>query len=418
MKQTQPRPRMAILSHVLPFPSKGGQQQRVRNKLLALSEHFHLTFITKGPSGEIERIRDQLCEYCDNAIILPSCYARNLPVRLWYHLLGYIFSLKNGLKNSNYILGQVEFSPSRIETILNKHRFDAVLFEYWHAAAATKVFHAAGIPCILDMHDILWQSYRRQLSSQNLPQRWRERQVRRYREQEEAAWSEFDSLITINMAEHDYVRSRLPNSISLFYAPMGVDLKYWFYSWQPAHPLRVAYYGGLGGSHNQHSALRVYENIMPLVWQEQPDVELWLVGSNPPDSLRTLEKKDKRVHVTGFVQEIQDVLRTMTMVICPWIGRYGFRSRLVEVMALGVPVVTTHDAIYGMNMEHRQGLLVADTDDALAEHALSLLQNSRFAKEQSQLASNLVKRQYSFENTYGRLARELKKSLPSLGKQI
>src|SRR5690606_14691233 len=111
----------------------------------------------------------------------------------------------------------------------------------------------------------------------------------------------------------------------------GIDLQKWPYSWQPAQPPRIAYYGGLGSPHNQRDALQCYEEIMPTVWAHFPDVELWIVGSRPPATIQALAEQDSRVTVTGFVERVQDVLQTMTAVLCPWTGKYGFRSRLIEV---------------------------------------------------------------------------------------
>lgn len=401
------RPRLALVSRVLPFPGHAGQQQRVRNKLIALRERFHITFITVAPQQNRELIREALLEHCDEALVLSSRYARSLPHKLWHQVLATAYSLKTGLKRSNYFIGNLEFAPRRIDLLLNHHNFDLALFEYWHAVDATSAFRDRHIPTVLDMHDILWQSYSRQLSARTLPSWWRQRQVSRYRLQEEAAWRRFDALITINAAEHDYVRQRLPDPTPLFYAPMGTDLSRWPYGWQRANPPRIAYYGGLGSPHNQRDALRCFEQIMPLVWQQCPDAELWLVGSNPPDRLRTIPQRDPRVRVTGFVREVQELLSSMSAVLCPWTGRYGFRSRLVEVMALGVPVVTTPDAVYGMGLEHEQGVLLAPDDRRLALQTLRLLNDSHFAGHQSQCARHQVEERYSFDNTYGRLTSEL-----------
>jgi glycosyltransferase involved in cell wall biosynthesis len=101
----------------------------------------------------------------------------------------------------------------------------------------------------------------------------------------------------------------------------------------------------------------------------------------------------------------------MSLILCPWTGRYGFRSRLVEVMALGVPVVTTPDAIYGMNLKEGMGLLLAETDIGFAEHVASILQDSGRSKQQSQRAWQQIEQQYSFKHTYERLACELKEWL-------
>jgi glycosyltransferase involved in cell wall biosynthesis len=318
-----------------------------------------------------------------------------------------LYSATKGLKYSNYVIGHLEFAPARVASILNSNAFDCALFEYWHAARSTYVFRERGIPCVLDMHNILWQAYERDLNNaQFLPGLWNRRTLRKYQEQEEQAWENFDGLITINSEEHKYVENSVATRPRLFYAPMGTDLCLWPYLWQPVSPLRIAYYGGLSSPHNQRDALRCYEKIMPKVWSHFPDAELWLIGSKPPEFLRALAT-NPRVRVTGFVEDAQSLLSTMTMVLCPWTGTYGFRSRLIEVMAIGVPLVASHDAVYGMELEHGKDLLLGTSDDELAGHSLRLLNDEPSARQQSQHARHTVERLYSIGNTYDRLMREL-----------
>jgi glycosyltransferase involved in cell wall biosynthesis len=256
------------------------------------------------------------------------------------------------------------------------------------------------------MHDILWQAYARGVDSRRLLPPWLWRWlIGRYRRAEERAWTAFDRLIAINHAEQTYVRRALPDAPEVFYAPMGTDLRRWPYSWQPGEP-RLAYYGGLGTPHNQRAALRCAREIMPAVWRHAPQTELWLVGSNPPESLRALTA-DPRIKVTGFVEEVQEVLRTMTAVLCPWTGKYGFRSRLIEVMALGVPVIASADAVYGMDLTEGEGLFLSDDAHGFAKRALALLNDPAFAADQSRLARAQVQDCYSYEGTYVTLMDDL-----------
>jgi glycosyltransferase involved in cell wall biosynthesis len=401
------KPRLLVLSHVLPFPGDSGQQQRVSYTLRAAREIFHVTFATFAAPAVADKVKEQLSQLCDDVVLLPALYARTRAEKARHQIAGTLRALRTGLKLSNHIIGQVEFSPSRISGHLGSKDFEGVLFEYWHAAESTAVFQRRGIPCVLDMHNVLWQSYQRDLNSGNrFGRAWRLRALRKYRAQEERAWSRFDGLITINREEHKYVEKTMSNGRRLFYAPMGIDLSEWPYSWKPGRLMRLAYYGGLGSRHNQRDALRCYEGIMPEVWRRWPDAELWLIGGDPSESIRALAA-NPLVNVTGFVKDVQSLLSSMSVVLCPWTGTYGFRSRLIEVMSLGVPVVASSDAIYGMDLEHGKELLLGKDDSELAAHAISLLEDDSQSMAQSRCGRQAVELRYSIASTYEKLMCEL-----------
>jgi glycosyltransferase involved in cell wall biosynthesis len=400
------KPKLLVISAVLPFPGSAGQQQRVAYKLRALRDDFHITFLTAVAAEQVEQIEDRLADYCDDALVMASDYGGL--ERYWHKAAGLFFTLRTGLKFSNYVIGKLDFSPERVAAAIDGRDFDVVLYEYWHSVGSTEVFRSRGIPTVLDMHNVLWESYKRQLDAKPLPGWWAQRAVRLYKQAEEAAWSQYDALIAINKAEEDYARDVVGLGMPIYYSPMGTDLSLWPYSWDPVDPPRIAFYGGLGSVHNQRDALRCYDRIMPYVWDMLPEVALWIVGSNPPEFIREIGERDERVTVTGFVDEVQPVLAGMRLVLCPWQGTYGFRSRLIEVMGLGVPVIASPDAVYGMNLEHGAGIFLEDDDMQMARLAVALLQDEGLAETQSEWARRQVEEKYSYEASYGRLVDEFK----------
>ena len=60
------RPRLIVLSAVRPFPGVSGQQQRVRNKLLAFRDRFHTSFLTTAAPEEIENVSTNLADLIQN----------------------------------------------------------------------------------------------------------------------------------------------------------------------------------------------------------------------------------------------------------------------------------------------------------------------------------------------------------------
>ncbi len=405
--------RMLVISSVLPFPGDAGQQMRVLNKLKAFRERFDVTFLTFAPQAKVEEVRARLETIVHHAIVLPSLYSSSAVARLRYKAGGMLFALLTSLKESNYIVGRVELTGDRITKAIAERRYDIAVYEYWHAAESVPAVRRMGARCVLDMHDLLWQSYKRHIASKRwIPEPFGNRMVARYKATEEAAWKTFDALIAINRAEQDYVRTEIDSNLRTFYAPMGTDLNDWHYCWSPSSTVRLAYYGGLANPYNQKDALICYRDIMPAVWNKHPDAELWLVGSNPSPELMALAD-GKRVFVPGFVDRVQDVLGTMSLVLCPFSGTFGFRSRLIEVMALGVPLVVSKDAAYGMDLPHGEGIFHCDTVDEMTETSLRLLADASALHEQSIKARDVVERLYGFHSSYGRLADELRDYLSS-----
>lgn len=406
-----PRPKLLVISHVQPFPRKNGQQQRVYYTLRAARERFHTTFLGYARADRRESLQRDLLTVCDEVALLPSLYDAGAAGKLWHRVQGEWFAWRTGLRFSNYEVGQVELSPARVAEFLGERSFDLVLFEYWHAVRSVAVCQQRGFPCVLDMHNVLWQSHLQKLKEEKPAfESWRRKSIENYRQAEEAAWLDFDGVVAITREEEAYVRPRVAAGAEVFYAPMGIDLAEWPFHWQPADPPRFAYYGGLGSRHNQEAALRCHAAIMPLIWAQFPQAELWLVGSNPSPVLQALTK-DPRVKVTGYVEKVQDVLRTMTAVLCPWQGTYGFRSRLIEVMALGVPVVATPEAACGMELVAGSGFLTGSDDAALAAHGMTLMRDRIYAGAQSKAARQQVEQLYGMAQTYGRLMEEMERWL-------
>ena len=401
------RPRLLVLSHALPFPKSSGQSLRIHYMLAALRERFHLTFGTVAEAADCSEVGRKLRELCDDAVVLPARYPASRVARIPHQARSLAYQARTGLRRSNYVLSQIELTPERVGKIVGDAKFDAVLYEYWHAAPSLVEFRRRGIPALLDMHNVLWRAYDAEMKLEPwIPGIVRNHLVKLYRQREEAAWREFDGLVAINREELGYTRKVAP-SRQVFYGPMGVELEQWPYCWRPDEERpRVAYYGGMSAKRNQEGALRVLRDVMPAVWAKFPRAEFWIVGSRPPASIEALAA-NPLIKVTGFVKDLPPLLATMSVVVCPFDGTYGFRSRMVEVLAVGVPSVCTPDAVDGMELVERRAVLAGESGRELADQTLKLL-GSRTASEQlSKHARRTVEELFSYQNTYQRLAGDL-----------
>ena len=399
-------PRLLLIAPNVLLPLDMASKVRILNILKAAVEKFDVTFLSRCDQNDISNNDEFLKSIgVNNTIFLPSRNRENIASRYLYGGLSILAKYLAGMPSHLFYSGLINLSSKRVADSLQGKHFDVVLFEYWFSTPSVNYFKKLGIPCVLDMHDILWKKLVTSDDSdyKNVLKKFHNKFLAdRYRTYEETSWRKFDHLIAINHEEAVYVRERMNSNVSMITAGMGVDLNEWHYCWKPVNPPRIVFYGSLSGTENEMAALRCAKGIMPLVWNRAPDAELWLVGANPTGSLLTLQT-NPRIKVTGFVDRVQDVLSSAAVMLCPLKGKYGFRSRLIEAMALGVPLVTTSDAVYGMGLEDGKGITVHDSNDATADAVIALLNSPDMAKKQSLLARKQVEEKFSFETTYGRI---------------
>lgn len=400
-----PKPRVLMISHVWPVPGVSGQEKRVYYMLRALQLHYHVTFLTFADKKKRNRYKPALQQLCDEAVVLPSRYGRNLFTKAVFKAIGHLYSRFTGLKPSNFIIGLLELSNTRVKKGVKPERYEAVIFEYWHAHHAIDHATFGNTAVILDMHNILWQTFK----SQGLANGKRsEKALQRYKLYEEKIWHKFDYLIAINHEEASYVKEQIGKE-KVWYLPMGIDMEQWPKTVNPGNEVpRIAWYGGLATVHNQRDALRVYKEVMPAIWNEMPNAQFWIMGSNPPAHIVELAAKDLRVTVTGFLDDVASALGSVDLVLCPWEGTYGFRSRLIEVMATGTPVITTEDAASGMDLEHGKGILFNNDLSKWSAIAIDLLSTSEKLLQLRKQAREAAETGYSLNTTYNLLPEMIK----------
>ena len=396
----RPRPTVAVVSHVLPFPMVAGQNQRVRYVNEALRERFTVKFFLPERLLADPAVRPQLEDEVDEVVAIPE--TRGWP-RAIDHVGARMWAGMTGLKRSAWWLGRRLISPDALRQVMSAD-VDFALFHYCHASEAAAALEADGVPCVLDMHDVLWRARTAQLAVGH--PRWRvARSLATTRRWEEASWRRFSAIIAINASEASEVQALLPDR-EVFYTPMGLRLDDWPYRWTGADHDVIGYYGGLSTDRAEREVERLVRGILPRVREAAPKVQLKVVGSNPTPRISELVQ-GPGMELVGYVDQPADELARYALVVCPFVGTYGFRSRIIELMATGVPVVGTPDAVAGMGFTAGLHMRVADDDAGLAAAIVELLADDEQATAQSRAARQLVEADYDFASSYRTLASAL-----------
>ena len=127
----------------------------------------------------------------------------------------------------------------------------------------------------------------------------------------------------------------------------------------------LVFVAGFEHAPNIDAAVWLVDSIMPAVWRQLPEVALHLVGSHPPTEIQELASP--RVHVTGWVPEIEPYLTRSRLSVAPLRFGAGVKGKITQSMAVGLPAVATSLAAEGMPIEHERDILIADRAVDLAD---------------------------------------------------
>jgi glycosyltransferase involved in cell wall biosynthesis len=158
----------------------------------------------------------------------------------------------------------------------------------------------------------------------------------------------------------------------LIILPNGVDLDYFAPMDTPRDTQTVIFTGKMSYHANIAAADTLINEIMPLVWQQMPDVKVMIVGKDPPDHLLALAE-DSRITVTGFVADIRPYLAQATISVLPMRYGVGIQNKALEAMAMVTPVVSTPQSVSALQTQIGQDVMVAETPKAMAQTVITML---------------------------------------------
>lgn len=184
--------------------------------------------------------------------------------------------------------------------------------------------------------------------------------------------------------------------------PNGVDLEYFLPAQEERRRFNLVLSGKMSYHANVATALYLYRQIMPLIWEHQPEATLTIVGSNPPKAIQLLGR-DSRVEVTGYVDDIRPYIRRAEVVLSPMVYSVGIQNKVLEAMALGAPVIVAAQAVSALGACPGRDLLVAESAPEFAQATLQLMQDSKLRATLSQYGRGYVEQWHDWRSVTGRL---------------
>jgi hypothetical protein len=213
--------------------------------------------------------------------------------------------------------------------------------------------------------------------------------------------AQFDLCTCTTAAELQSLRALTTASPSDWF-PNGVDAE----SFRPAQdaydPDLVAFVGRMDYFPNQQAVLGFCRDTLPRLRAKRPGLRFQIVGADPPAHIRALQELPG-VEVTGSVPDVRPFVTRAALTVAPLAIARGTQNKILESMAMGVPVVCSAQAAGGVDAVPGEHLLTADTSDEYVTAILSLLESPARRSELAAAARARVLSHHSWPSSMRRL---------------
>lgn len=390
------------LSHLIPYPPKGGVLQRSYHLLRELSKSHEVELMAFnqesliGPlyKGDVELgvedARRALSEHCSGV----SFFEIEREKRPYGKYRLAVESLLNGAPYTINWLRAREFS-SFLSRVVKENEFDLVHVD----TISLDIYRPllGDIPCVLDHHNI--ESHmllRRSKQEKSLVKKtYFYQEGIRLEKFERKVCPKYTGHITCSDVDTARLETLTPGS-SIKTIPNGVDTAYFRPKGLSQEPKTLIFVGTMGWYPNIEAVNYVCDEIMPILRERSSGIKFRIIGANPPESIRKLAETYDDIEVLGFVDDVRDYIERASVYVCPIMDGGGTKLKILDALAMKKAIVAHSIACEGINVTDGVNVLLADTGEEYATAILRLLQNDTLRRDLGQEARTLAVEQYDY----------------------
>lgn len=213
--------------------------------------------------------------------------------------------------------------------------------------------------------------------------------VRRF---ERFMYRPYDRTVVISPADEAMLQALQPK-LETAVIPNGVELTRLKPGDAEREPSTLLFVGNFAYPPNQNAARLLITDILPAVRKAIPAARLQLVGVNPPGWLQSLA--NDQIEVTGPVPDVAPYLARGTVFLCPLRTGAGLKNKVLEALAMGIPLVATPLSVAGIDVNDGESAMIAELDQ-FADATIHLLQNEALRLRLAESGPQLVTEKYSW----------------------
>ncbi len=379
--------RIFVLLPRVPYPLEKGDKLRAFNQIVYLSKHnkIHLCALNDTKvHPDATKILKKNCETVDIINLNKTCIYINL--------------VKGIFTNKPF---QVHYFYNRqakktINRLIQKYKPQHL---YCQLVRTAEYIKYSNISKTIDYQDVFSKGVERRL--QYTPFYLKpllKAEYKRLLKYENHVFDCFDNKTIISETDRDCIPHKDKKNIHII--PNGINSEY-FAPKEEERKYGLVFIGNMGYPPNVNASEFLVNEILPLLEEQNVNVQSYLVGASPDKKVQRLASKN--VVVTGWVDDVRDYYAKAKIFIAPMQIGTGLQNKLLEAMAMKTPCITSPLANNALGAAHNHEIMVASSPSEYVNHIKTLLQNPGKAIEIAQNGHEFVLKNYNWEAVTSKL---------------
>ena len=203
----------------------------------------------------------------------------------------------------------------------------------------------------------------------------------------------YDFSLMTSDVERDLLNERMEDNKA---KTLSVGIDYEYYSEKMAFekdPIGLSYLGNFNVAANADTLEMIINDVLPYI---KSDYHFYIIGKCP-DYILERHKNNDNLIFCGRVDDLREYVKKATVFLAPIAYGTGVKTKIVEAMAMEMPVVTNSvgaEGIYAVNGKH---FFVYDDPKKIAEVVDKLLSDRKFSEEIGKNAGHFAYTHFRWE---------------------
>lgn len=368
-----------------PYPPYRGDKLKIYNLARRLHKQHELHLLTFAQSEEDFTYEEELSK------VFHKVHLVSLPK--WKSALNCTHAMWSSVP-LQVLYFQSAAMQQKLSDVLAGTKFDAIHVQHLRMSPYLK--DKKDIPRILDMPDAFSLYWSRRAKAINNPlmklfNRLEYKRLLAY----ERIMDEYDMSLVCSGEDLDYLKkTHAIKNINLL--PNGVDLTtFTAKDHDYSHNKTLLFTGNMDYAPNVDAVQYFVQQIFPLIKKAHTNVQFVIAGQRPVKKVADLASED--VKVTGFVEDLAAVYNSASVVVAPLRFGAGTQNKVLEAMAMGVPVVCSNIGFKGLGIESGEGAIMKTDPEGFAQAVNNLLSGEEHRREVGEKGMSVISGSFSWE---------------------